>query len=94
MVKTRLQSGAGYKGPIDAAQAILKNEGVGGFYRGASLWVCVCLCLCGLLVDCDMVWFGEIGRRCVFVCVFSLFFFHLFDSGLVWFGLVWFGLVW
>lgn len=35
MVKTRLQSGAGYKGPVDAAKAILKNEGVGGFYRGA-----------------------------------------------------------
>lgn len=35
MVKTRLQSGAGYKGPVDAAQAILKNEGVVGFYRGA-----------------------------------------------------------
>lgn len=35
MVKTRLQSGAGYKGPVDAAQAILKNEGASGFYRGA-----------------------------------------------------------
>ena len=49
MVKTRLQSGAGYKGPIDAAQAILKNEGVAGFYRGAykSGWRWLALALEG-----------------------------------------------
>ncbi len=46
MVKTRLQSGAGYKGPVDAARAILKNEGVAGFYRGA----CFCLVLSWLRV--------------------------------------------
>ena len=35
MVKTRLQSGnALYTGPISAAKAILKSEGVAGFYRG------------------------------------------------------------
>lgn len=42
MVKTRLQSGAGYKGPVDAAKAILKNEGVGGFYRGKHFSVFFC----------------------------------------------------
>jgi hypothetical protein len=35
MVKTRLQSGAkGFNGPIGAATAIYKNEGIRGFYRG------------------------------------------------------------
>lgn len=35
MVKTRLQSGnAQYTGPVSAAKAILKNEGIAGFYRG------------------------------------------------------------